>query len=144
MNTDNKTTAIDTIDPKELRYAIKIGDTWLPEMIGTTAADGSDITYAGIIGSSFRYFTLGGVEKYRVFSEKSKWSKWFTKFDKDNPAGDGSPILAIEIFDKAVMIGIHVKGGYWLPQKMGTYDGDTDKPTYAGCMVPIDGIWIDR
>lgn len=128
-----------------LRYAAFYDDQWGVEMEGITPVDDtSDAEYTGILGKVITKFTMGGVEKYRVFTRRHKWSKFYTKFDKNNPAGDGSPILAIEVYDKNVTIGIHVKGGTWLPGKRGTFDGDTDIPTYAGSMSPIDAIWIDR
>ena len=127
-----------------LRYAVFSNNEWGVEMDGVNAADDSDADYAGVIGIPFTYITIGGVEKYRVFTRKHKWSKFFTEFNKSNPAGDGSPILAIEIYDKDVVIGIHVKGGSWLSGKNGTFEGDTNTPTYAGIMTPIDAIWIDR
>lgn len=128
-----------------LRYAAFYNNQWGVEMEGTNAADDtSDADFTGEFGKPITKFTMGGVEKYRVFTQKHKWSKFYTKFDKENPAGDGTPILAIEIYDKNAIIGIHIKGGVWLPSKKGTFEGDTSDPTYAGSMSPIDAIWIDR
>ncbi len=122
---------------EEFRYAVKVDDEWLPDMIGTEAADGSNVDYAGIFGHPITYITIGGVDKYRVFSKKGKWSEFFTEYDKKKPAGNGSPILAIEIHDKNAVIGVHILGGSWLPSKKCTGD-------YAGCMSPIDGVWIEK
>lgn len=127
-----------------LRYAAFYDGKWGVEMEGTIAADDSDAEFSGTIGFPITKITIGGVEKYRVFTRKHRWSEFFTGFDKANPAGDGTPILAIEVYDKNVMIGVHVKDGSWLPGKRGTFDGDIDSPTYAGSMTPIDAIWIDR
>lgn len=135
----------DQIIDNVLHYVAFYDGHWGVEMEGTiAAADTSDAEFTGSFGKPITKFTMGGVEKYRVFTRKRKWSKFYTKFDKENPAGDGSPILAIEIYDKNVTIGVHLNGGTWLPGKKGTYDGDTDIPTYAGSMSPIDAIWIDR
>ncbi len=128
-----------------LRYAAFYDDQWGVEMEGIIPVDDtSDAEYTGILGKVITKFTMGGVEKYRVFTRRHKWSKFYTEFDKNNPAGDGSPILAIEIYDKDVTIGVHVYGGSWLPGSKGTYDGDTSEQPYAGIMVPMDGIWISR
>ncbi len=128
-----------------LHYAAYYDNQWGIEMEGTIPVDEHfDVEYTGVFGKPITKFTMGGVEKYRVFTRKHKWSKFYTKFDKSNPAGDGTPILAIEVYDKNVTIGIHLKGGSWLPGKKGTFDGDTNEPTYAGSFSPIDAIWIDR
>ena len=131
-------------DIDEFRYAVMADGKWLPVMVGTTSDEDPSLDYAGIFGKPITKITIGGVEKYRVFSERGKWSKFFTKFDKENPAGNNTPILAVEIHDKNAVIGIHVKGGSWLPAKHATYEGSTDVPTYAGVLAPIDGLWIDK
>lgn len=128
-----------------IHYAAFYDGQWGIEMEGAVAVDDtSDAEFAGSFGKPITKFTMGGVEKYRVFTRRHKWSKFFNKFDKENPAGDGSPILAIEVYDKNVIIGVHINGGTWLPAKHGTFEGDTSSPTYAGSMSPIDAIWIDR
>lgn len=138
LNGQNKNTS--NVQNNDIfRYAVKSGDEWSPEMIGTEAADPTiDNTYAGSIGKPIEYITIGGVEKYRVFSKRGKWGPFFTSFDKDNPAGNGTPILAIEIWDKNCVVGIHVLGGNWL-----TGASIRGKGT-VGIYTPIDALWIDK
>lgn len=123
----------------EIRYATKSGDTWSPIMSGIEAEDPTiDADYAGTFGKPIEYLTIGGVDKYRVFSKRGKWGPFFDGFDMDKPAGNGSPILAIEIHAKGCTIGVHVAGGSWLTGK--AINGhDT-----VGVYTPIDAFWIDK
>lgn len=144
MKNGEKSTAVpETIKSNpissELRYAVKNDLGWSPDMIGAEDAEGQGLYYAGQFGHPITHITIGGVEKYRVFSKRGKWGEYHTGYDKDNPAGNGSPILAIEIHDSNCIIGIHLNGGTWLPQTRGVKDTG-----YAGSMSPIDAIWIDR
>lgn len=128
----------------EVRYTVKYGDEWQPDMINTYSDDDSNRAYAGIIGKPITYLTMEGVDKYRVYTTRRGWSKYFTKYDKDNPAGDGSPIIAIEIWDKTARIAVHIKDGEWLPSEPCTFEGDSRKIRYAGVKMAIDAFWINK
>ena len=128
----------------DIRYTVKYGDEWQPDMINLISSDDSNRDYAGSFTKPITYLTIGGVEKYRVYSAKHGWSKYHTKYDKNDPAGDGSPILALEVWDKHAKMAVHIKGGTWSHSEIGTFDGDTRDPKYIGNMMMIDAFWIYR
>lgn len=122
----------------EPRYAVKINNRWLPDMIGGVDSEGSSETWAGIFGYSINAITISGVSAYRVATEKSGWTSFMYGYDKDNPAGDGTDILALEIHDRNVLYMVHTKGGSWSKPVYG------NEPGFVGHMVPIDGVQIIR
>lgn len=125
----------DILDP---RYTVKVNNRWFPDMIGGIDTSGSTETYAGIFGFDITALVIDNVEKYRVATENSGWMPYIYEYNKNKPAGDGSPILAVEIVDPEVIYMTHTKGGRWSKALYGNEDG------YSGSMLPIDAIQILR
>lgn len=123
---------------KEPRYAVKIGNRWFPDMIGDKDTAGSSETYAGIFNYPITALIIDGVDKYRVATEKSGWLPYKTKYDMEDPAGDGTSIIAVDICDDHILYMTHVKGGNWSKPRYG------NEAEYSGNMLPIDAIQILR
>lgn len=121
---------------KEPRYAVRIGNRWFPDMIGDKDTAGSSESYAGIFNYPITGLAIDGVDKYRVATEKSGWLPYINGYDLDNPAGDGSDIIAVDICGDHIIYMTHIKGGQWTKPKYG------DESEYSGNMLPIDAIQI--
>ena len=124
------------------RYIAATENGWGVEMIGTDAADGSDIDHAGIIGMAMTNFTVGatGIKKARIRNKRGRWLEYKTGFDKSNPLGDGTIITGIEIVGAGYIAAVHVKGGSWLgSRKTSNKEGEV----ILGSNLPIDAIWIE-
>ena len=139
-----RSTPIKTVNEiDDPRYAV-YSDSWSPEFIGTDAQDDSDADFAGVLGIPITKFTVGakGITGFRVRTKKKgKWTTFQHGFDKDNAAGDGTPITGIEIVGSNFMYAVHVVGGQWLPAVMSS---STEGMQYAGIGAPIDAIWIEK
>ena len=129
-------------------YAVYVdGYGWLPEMEGLEETNGGSDDYAGIIGSNCNYIGINGVGDYRVYTQANGWLPYVNYFDYNNEeygmAGDGSPILAIEIPNSNIKYQVHVVGGEWYSWMIGNKDTGGSDDTYAGDMsTPIDGVRI--
>ncbi len=123
---------------KDPRYTSLVNNRWFPDMIGGVDTSNSSETYTGIFGFEITGIVIDNVKEYRVATEKSGWLPFISGYDKDNPAGDGSPILAVEINDPNVIYMVHTKGVRWSKPMYGNETG------YAGSMLPIDALQILR
>lgn len=130
------------------RYAVYInGYGWLTEMEGLKETDGGSDDYAGIIGSNCSYIGINGVGKYRVYSQANGWLPYVDHLNYNDEeygmAGDGSPILAIEIPNSSIKYQVHTINNEWYSWMIGNKDTGGSSDTYAGDMsTPIDGIRI--
>lgn len=124
-------------DIKEPRYTSYVNGRWFPDMIGGSDSSGSSETYTGIFGFDITGLVIDGVEEYSVATEDGGWLDPISGYDKEHPAGDGSPIIAVKIIDPNVIYMTHTKGGRWSKAVYGT---ETDK--YSGNMLPIDALQI--
>ena len=140
MENDN-TTHVDL--PELPHYASASNNNWSSELFGTESVDGSDTSYAGILGIPITNFTLEGkgIKKFRVRNRKNKWLPYKTNFDKTIGAGDNTPITGIEIVGSGFIFSIHVKGGSWLPAVC-TTNKEGEILAIAGSQ--IDAVWIDK
>lgn len=135
----------------DVRYMVSLdqsGMRWLPEMVGAYDRGGSGDDYAGILGQPICWFACDA-GKYRVFTESAGWLPWVDRYDIGDLnlgcAGDGSPILALEIQDGDIRYAAHVIGGGWYADMIGQSDTGGSGDTFAGDMVnPIDAIKIRR
>ena len=89
--------AMDGLYIDKLKYCVKAGNRWLPEVIGRS-------DYAGILGRAITDVAVSGSVKYRVHVKNKKyWLPWVYGKDynihdyKKGYAGNGSIIDAIEI-----------------------------------------------
>jgi len=130
------------------RYAVYIdGYGWLIEMEGLKETDGGNDDYAGVIGNSCSYLGISGVGNYRVYTQANGWLPYVDHFDYNDKeygmAGDGSPILALEIPNSNIKYQVHTINGNWYDWMIGNVDTGGSNDTYAGDMQnPIDGIRI--
>ena len=136
----------------EIRYCASIdpyGREWLPEMVGTHDTGGSSDDYAGIIGEPICWLAIDGVKKYRVFSWDGGWLPWVYNYDNKDLeygcAGDGSPIIGVQIRDDSAKHAVHILNGDWYPDMIGEKDtGGTSDPFAGDLANPIDAIRIER
>lgn len=130
------------------RYAAYAGGSWLPDMLGRKDTGGSSDNFAGELGKPITYLAIDGVGKYRVKTQANGWLPWVDKFDKSDfeygCAGDGSPIIAIEIPNGKFKYAAHNMGGGWNSPMVGNKDTGGSSDTFAGDNVPIDAFWIQK
>ena len=125
---------------KQPRYNSMVKGHWYGDMIGDVDASGSSEHYTGVLGYPITNLTIEGVFSYRVYTKDSKkWGPWieYGHYDKTNPAGDGSEILAIEINDRTIEYSYHIIGGGW-------FDPPNDGSFYIHPYLPIDALKIIR
>ena len=125
-----------------IKYRVRLASSkaWLAEVSGASG-------YAGKLGSTIGYIAIKGVTRYRVKTSKG-WLPWVSKYDVTNLntgcAGDGTPIYAVQVDDVTARYAVHVLGGGWLPDMVGTKDTGGSKDTFAGNGKKIDGFRIRR
>lgn len=121
---------------KHARYWGMVGGEWLPKMVDHVDTGGSSDDYAGVMGRPLEYFACN-YHKYRVMTEEGGWLDWIRKYDLadlvDGAAGDGSPILAVEIRSKHAHLEVHTVDGRWLPAK----------GYKAGDGTPVDAVRLE-
>ena len=141
-------TSTDPVSDDQPRYNAMVNGQWLPDMVGLIDTDGSPDTYAGIMGRPIQYIAIDGVKRYRVHTVEGGWLDWVYKRKLSDlvygAAGDGSPILAVEIDDDSVKYRVHTVSDRWLPYMIGMTDTDGSDDTFAGNGVDIDAIEIMR
>ena len=141
-------------DPKpvgdNIRYRASTdpsGREWLPDMIGRYDTGGSSDTFAGELGEPLRWIAIQGVGKYRVCTQASGWLPWVKKFDpadlENGCAGDGSPIIALEIPSADVRYALHDLGGGWNADMVGNRDTGGSSDTFAGSMRAADAVRVE-
>ncbi len=123
------------------------GASWYDEMCGRTDTGGSGDDFGGAYGEAMRWLAIGGVGQYRVCTQDSGWLPWVDQYDVNDLeygcAGDGSPIIAVEISNGSVRYAVHDLGGGWNPPMIGNWDSGGSGDWYAGSMVPADAIWLE-
>ena len=100
-------------------------------------------------GSAIRWLAIKGVGKYRVFTRKSGWLPYVDGYNvndlEDGCAGDGSCILAVEVYSSKYRYAVRILKGGWYPDMIGRTDtaGSTDH--FAGDLAnSIDGFRISK
>ena len=113
---------------------------WLAEVSGSSG-------YSGTYGNSIGYVAISGVKRYRVKTSKG-WLPWVSKYNvndlNNGCAGDGSPIIALQVDDSTCRYAVHVIGGGWLPDMVGQKDTGGSKDTFAGNGKKVDGVRMKR
>lgn len=126
----------------EVRYRVRLygSKKWLPEVVGNAG-------YAGTYGNSIGYIAIKGVARYRVKTAKG-WLPWVDCYKvsdlQNGCAGDGSPIIAVQVDDYSVEYAVHTIGGGWLPDMVGTKDTGGSADTFAGNGSKVDGFRARR
>ena len=100
-------------------------------------------------GSAIRWLAIKGVGKYRVFTRKNGWLPYVDGYNvkdlEDGCAGDGSCILAVEVYSSKYRYAVRILNGGWYPDMIGRTDtaGSTDH--FAGDLAnSIDGFRISK
>ena len=123
------------------------GQSWLPEMIGRYDTGGSTDEFAGEYGHSLKWIAVKGVGQYRVCTQASGWLPWVDQYNSNDLeygcAGDGSPIVALEIPNAAVRYALHDLNGGWNSDMIGNQDTGGSGDTFAGSMYPADAVRIE-
>lgn len=134
-------------DPNQVLYRVWTGGEWLDEMRGLADTGWSGDDYGGMLGCAMGYIAIEGVGKYRVCSRDSGWLPWVDRYDPSDfeygCAGDGSPILALEIPNAGVRYQLHDLGGDWNAWMVGSTDTGGSSDTFAGSMQPADAVRIE-
>lgn len=133
-------------------YAVSLdanGRIWLPEMIGLVDTGGSDDDFGGVSGAPIRYLAVKDVGKYRVYTEENGCLPWVNAYDKSDLeygcAGDGSPIVGVEIPNPDIRYAVRNLNGDWNADMIGNYDtGGTSDPFAGTLQAPIDMIRIQK
>ena len=123
------------------------GSSWLPEMVGRFDTGGSTDDFAGELGSAIRWISIQGIGKYRVCSQESGWLEYVDQYNvkdlKYGCAGDGSPIIALEIPNSKVRYALKDLGGSWNDDMIGNKDTGGSGDTFAGSMHAADAVRIE-
>lgn len=134
-----------------VRYCVSTdpnGNWWLPEMIDTYDTGGSTDDFAGMYSSLVRWIAIEGAT-YRVCTQASGWLPWVDQYNTGDLeygcAGDGSPIVALEIENGNITYQVHTLNGSWYDKMVGQYDTGGSGDTFAGDMWnPIDAVSMYR
>lgn len=135
----------------DIRYRVSsdpAGRVWYDEMNGLVDTGGSGDDFAGEYGAYMRWFACDA-GRYRVYTQANGWLPWVDRYDigdlEYGCAGDGSPILLVEIPDGSVYYAVHeTDGDGWLPWMVGNRDTGGSGDTFAGDDSPIDCIRMRR
>lgn len=128
-----------------IRYRVRVGDTWLPEMIDHKDTSGGADNYAGN-GSPISYLAIDMRGWYQV---RTQAHGWLPKVYVYNPsdlnngcAGDGSPITGVRCFyetensQQTGMLGIEYAvanvGGKFFPPMVDLKDTALTDKDFAG------------
>ena len=103
----------------------------------------------GVAGKAIRYIAVKNVGNYRVFTQKSGWLPYVSGFNvkdfEDGCAGDGSPILAVEIANSDYRYAVRPKGGDWYPDMVGRIDTSGSSDHFAGDLAnAIDSFRVSK
>ena len=133
-----------------VRYCVSTdasGRDWLPEMIGRFDTGGSTDEFAGEYGVAVRWIAIQGVGNYRVCTQANGWLPFVDGYNSNDLeygcAGDGSPIIALEIPNSKVRYALHDLGGSWNDDMIGNKDTGGSGDTFAGSMHPTDAIRVE-
>ena len=84
-----------------------------------------------------RWIAIKGCGRYRVFTKAGGWLDWVDKYDVSNLdygcAGDGSPILAVQVENGACKYAVRI-GSTWLDDMIGLHDTGGSSDNFAGDM----------
>lgn len=126
-------------DPKAIHFCActnSNGRGWLPEMWGHYDTGGSSDEFAGIPGVPIRWIAIKDVKRYRVKSLASGWLPWVSKYDTGDLeygcAGDGSPIVALQVDDSKARYAVGIVGGGVYSDMIGLRDTGGTTDDFAG------------
>lgn len=110
----------------------KKGKKWL-SLYSNIERDG----YSGQMNVSMRWLAIDGVKRYRVCTEESGWLPWIYKCDitdlENGCAGDGSPIVGVQVDDASCCYSVHVMNiKKWYADMKGLVDSGGSGDNFAG------------
>ena len=134
-----------------VRYRVSTdpnGGYWYDEMADWTDTGGSTDDFAGNYGEMVRWIAVQGAT-YRVCTQASGWLPWVAGHNVNDLdygcAGDGSPIVGLEVVNTDIKYQVHVLGGGWYPEMQGQTDTGGSSDTFAGDLWnPIDAVAMRR
>lgn len=134
-----------TGDPKAIHFRVSTdpaGLRWLPEMWGHHDTGGSDDDYGGEDGMPIRFVAIKDVKQYRVacLNEQTGsvyWLPWVSGYNINDLdmgcAGDGSPIVKLQVDDSKARYAVGVIGGGVYDDMIGLRCVDpNEKDDFAG------------
>lgn len=124
------------------------GRSWLAEMHDGHDTGGTTDDFAGSMGEPIRWLAVRGC-KYRACTQASGWLPWIDKYDPSDLeygcAGDGSPIVGVEIADRSIRYAAHTADGTWHADMIGQHDTGGTADEFAGDLWnPIDAVRMRR
>lgn len=124
------------------------GRDWYDEMHGDVDTGGSDDDYAGEYGEAIRWLACDA-KRYRVYTEENGWLPWVDQYNihdlEYGCAGDGSPIILVQVDDDTVWHCVHeTDGDGWWSWLVGMRDTGGSGDDVAGDDSPIDCIRMRR
>ena len=98
-------------------------------------------------GKALRWLALKGF-RYRVFTQAGGWLPWVSACDirdlERGCAGDGSPILGVQVKSRKLRYAVRTAGG-WYPDMVGTRDTGGSADKFAGDLAsPVLGFFCER
>lgn len=135
---------------ENIRYRVSVdvdGNDWCDEMVGLSDTGDSGDDYAGIMGKPVLWLSCQA-PKYRVFTEGADdWLEWVDMYDSNDleygTAGDGTPILLLEIPDENIRYQVHTIKDGWLPWMKGHEDTGGSWDFFAGNYNVIDAVRME-
>ena len=136
VTTTGKEVAKPSKNPVCYRVSIKEnGKVWYAEMQDGYDTGGSTDGFGGDMKNPIRWLAIKDAT-YRVYTEKNGCLPWVNQYNvkdlEDGCAGDGSPILAIEIKNEDIEYAAYV--GEWFDDMIGLSDTGGSNDTFAGDM----------
>ena len=126
-------------NPKAIHFRVSTdpsGRSWLPEMWGHYDTGGSSDEFAGEPGVPIRWVAIKDVKRYRVRTSMSGWLPWVSGYNVNDLdggcAGDGSPIVALQVDDSKARYAVGVIGGGVYSDMVGLRDLGGSGDDYAG------------
>lgn len=112
------------------------GSGWLDEMWGHYDTGGSGDEFGGEPGVPIRWIAIKDVNRYRVQTTASGWLPWVSDYNINDLeygcAGDGSPIVALQVDDDKARYAVHVTSGAQYSDMIGLRDTGGSGDDYAG------------
>jgi len=123
------------------------GKGWLSEMWGHYDTGGSSDEFAGEPGKAIRWIAIKGVKRYRVATAKG-WLPWVSGYNVNDLdkgcAGDGSPIVKLQVDDPKARYAVGVVGGGVYGDMVGLKELGGGRDDYAGDgKRPIDRLFMN-
>jgi lysozyme len=103
----------------------------------------------GAKGKAIRWIAIKNVGRYRVYTKRGGWLPWVDNYNTRDLnygcAGDGSPIIGVQVESDDFRYAVRVKGRSWYPDMVGLHDTGGSNDNFAGDLAnEIDGFRIGK